>query len=134
MRHILRRAELIPQRQLRIRLLTLFIYPVALLAIFTIGSRHFRSFVSVADSETVVQANAANDAKFAFLNSAVVSSRELIPSFRLLPVMSNGRRNHLGATNAFRLSAPPPVPQSGSSKIVFSSSREGSIQIYVMKW
>ena len=132
MRYVPLRAESIRQRQLRVRLpFTLFIYPVALLAILTIGSRYLRSFVASADSEVAVQSTAANHAKFAFLNSAVVPSRESIPGFRLLPVMSDSKRNNPGAPNAFGLYAPP-MPQSGASKIVFASNREGSMQIYVM--
>jgi len=131
-RYILHRAESIRQRQLRVRLLfTLFIYAVALLAILTIGSRYLRSFVSSANSEAAVQSTAANHAMFAFPNSAVVPSRKSIPGFRLLQVMSDGKRNNPGAPNAFGLYAPP-IPQSGSSKIVFASNREGSMQIYVM--
>ncbi|HBB95803.1 MAG TPA: hypothetical protein DC054_10465 [Blastocatellia bacterium] len=130
MRLIPRRAELIPQRQLRVRLpLTLFIYPVALLAVFAIGFRYLRSFVSLAGSRAAVQTRVANYGAVAFLHSGAVSSHESITGFRRLAAMSERRRNAPAA--AFSLFAPP-MPQSGDSKIVFASNRDGSMQIYVM--
>lgn len=129
MRPIPRRAELIAQRQLRVRLFfILFIYPVALLAITTIGFRNLSSFVSLAESKAAVQTGVANGA-FAFLHSGGVSPHESITGFRRLADMSERRRNAPAA--AFSLFAPP-MPQSGDSKIVFASNRDGSMQIYVM--
>jgi Tol biopolymer transport system component len=112
-------------------LLTVFIYPVALLAITTIGFSYLRSFVSLADSRTKVRTAVENHSMLAFLHSGTVSSRESITGFRLLSTMSDRSRNNTLATSAFNLFAPP-TPQSGDSKIVFASNRDGSMQIYVM--
>jgi Tol biopolymer transport system component len=111
--------------------LTVFIYPVALLAITTIGFSYLRSFVSLADSRTKVRTAVENHSMLAFLHSGTVSSRESITGFRLLSTMSDRSRNNTLATSAFNLFAPP-TPQSGDSKIVFASNRDGSMQIYVM--
>ncbi|HEX7721294.1 MAG TPA: PKD domain-containing protein [Pyrinomonadaceae bacterium] len=112
-------------------LLTVFIYPVALLAITTIGFSYLRSFVSLADSRTKVRTAVENHSMLAFLHSGTVSSRESITGFCLLSTMSDRSRNNTLATSAFNLFAPP-TPQSGDSKIVFATNRDGSMQIYVM--
>jgi Tol biopolymer transport system component len=115
-----------------VRLLpTLVVYSAALFFIITIGFRHVRSFVSLADSNAAVQSNPSNHATFGFLHSGAVLYRESIKGFRFLPAMSDNKQDKAAAAAAFSVFAPP-IPQSGDSKIVFATNRDGSMQIYVM--
>jgi Tol biopolymer transport system component len=118
-RHI-PRAALIHRRHARIRLLfTLTISSLAAVVVIAFG--HYLSpFISLGDS--TVEAKLAVHAAFSFLR---------------FPMVRNSQPRNLLRSPKFSIPSvadyfSSPIPEAGTSKIVFASNREGSMQIYVM--
>src|SRR5207237_6492369 len=119
-RHIPHCADSNRQRHSRTRLLLALSTCLFVMILVTIGfGRYFHSFVSMANS---AQPGVTHHGGLSFHDLRSTATR---PRLSLLPSV---RSSAVSAVNYYA----PPIPQSGVSKIVFASNREGSMQIYLI--
>lgn len=95
------------------------------------------AIISASGKSGFPQSNAlANHSTFDFLRHLTLHSETYGPSPAESNSATRGRRGTSRFGGGVRTETAelfvPPMPQSGSSKIVFASNRDGSMQIYVM--